>query len=114
MKSGFVNKTRFADAAQGGRFYPTLTFSLVVCTEFDESLCCRIKEQIQNRLCAPFDIDGKTLYVGSSCGYAAYPNDASTANEIRILADQRMYTEKEKHHMFSSLSSSSTGSGLEK
>lgn len=34
-------------------------FSLVVCTEFDESLCCRIKEQIQNRLCAPFDIDGK-------------------------------------------------------
>ena len=89
-------------------------FSLVVCTEFDESLCFRIKEQIQNRLCAPFDIDGKTLYVGSSCGYAAYPNDASTANEIRILADQRMYAEKEKHHMFSSLSSSSTGSGLEK
>ena len=89
-------------------------FSLVVCTEFDESLCCRIKEQIQNRLCAPFDIDGKTLYIGSSCGYAAYPNDASTANEIRILADQRMYAEKEKHHMFSSLSSSSTGSGLEK
>ena len=38
-------------------------FSLVVCTEFDESLCCRIKEQIQNRLCAPFDIDGKTLYI---------------------------------------------------
>ena len=70
-------------------------FSLVVCTEFDESLCCRIKEQIQNRLCAPFDIDGKTLYVGSSCGYAAYPRDASTANEIRILADQRMYAEKE-------------------
>lgn len=89
-------------------------FSLVVCTEFDESLCCRIKEQIQNQLCAPFDIDGKTLYIGSSCGYAAYPNDASTANEIRILADQRMYAEKEKHHMFSSLSSSSTGSGLEK
>ena len=42
-------------------------FSLVVCTEFDESLCCRIKEQIQNQLCAPFDIDGKTLYIGSSC-----------------------------------------------
>ena len=42
------------------------------------------------------------------------PYDASTANEIRILADQRMYAEKEKHHMFSSLSSSSTGSGLEK
>ena len=89
-------------------------FSLVVCAEFDESLCCRIKEQIQNRLCAPFDIDGKTLYVGSSCGYAAYPNDASTANEIRILADQRMYAEKEQHHMLSSLSSSSTGRGLEK
>ena len=89
-------------------------FSLVVCTEFDESLCCRIKEQIQNRLCAPFDIDGKTLYVGSSCGYAAYPRDASTANEIRILADQRMYAEKEQHHMLSSLSSSSTGRGLEK
>ena len=83
-------------------------------TEFDESLCCRIKDQIQNRLCAPFEIDGKTLYIGSSCGYAAYPRDASTANEIRILADQRMYAEKEQHHMLSSLSSFSTGRGLEK
>ncbi len=55
-----------------------------------------LRNRYKNRLCAPFDIDGKTLYVGSSCGYAAYPNDASTANEIRILADQRMYTEKEK------------------
>ena len=45
---------------------------------------------------------------------AADTRDASTANEIRILADQRMYAEKEQHHMLSSLSSSSTGRGLEK
>ena len=57
-------------------------FSLVVCTEFDESLCCRIKEKIQNRLCAPFDIDGKTLYVG----YSIVSEGVETEEEMSLLS----------------------------
>ena len=38
------------------------------------------------------------LHVGVSCGYAAYPRDSGRATEIRILADQRMYAQKEEQH----------------
>lgn len=38
------------------------------------------------------------LHVDVSCGYAAYPRDSSRATEVRILADQRMYAQKEDHH----------------
>ena len=32
------------------------------------------------------------------CGYAHYPEDSAAAADIRILADQRMYAEKERNH----------------
>ena len=43
-------------------------------------------------------IDGKRLQIGASCGYAHYPEDSAAAADIRILADQRMYAEKERNH----------------
>ena len=89
-------------------------FSLVVCTEFDESLASRIKEQIQNRLCAPLILTEKLCMLVPAADMPPIPMMHLLLMRSRILADQRMYAEKEKHHMFSSLSSSSTGSGLEK
>ena len=45
-----------------------------------------------------YPIDGKRLQIGASCGYAHYPEDSAAAADIRILADQRMYAEKEINH----------------
>ena len=43
-------------------------------------------------------IDGVTLTVGTSCGSAVYPDESRSTEEIRVLADQRMYEDKEKNH----------------
>ena len=46
----------------------------------------------------PFVINGQELHIGTSCGGALYPADSTEVKEIRILADQRMYAEKEINH----------------
>ena len=53
---------------------------------------------IVKTLTRPYEIDDKRLQIGASCGYAHYPEDGAAAADIRILADQRMYAEKERNH----------------
>lgn len=53
---------------------------------------------IVETLTQPYEIDGKRLQIGASCGFAHYPEDSAAAADIRILADQRMYAEKERNH----------------
>ena len=45
---------------------------------------------------APIVIDGVTLTVGTSCGCAVYPCDSDDVRAIRILADHRMYEDKQR------------------
>lgn len=73
-------------------------FALIIHANMDELLCEQTKQRILHSLLRPYKIDGKTLHIGASCGYAIYPNDSDDCGKIRILADQRMYAEKEKNH----------------
>ena len=41
-----------------------------------------------------FDIEGRLLSVDTSCGYAIYPEHSQKIDEIRIMADHRMYEDK--------------------
>ena len=73
-------------------------FALIICSAYDKAFCCHMAERIQIALTEPIKLAGKTLRVGVSCGCAAFPEDSSEAEEVRAIADQRMYEEKEKHH----------------
>lgn len=73
-------------------------FALIIHANMDELLCEQTKLRILHSLLRPYKIDGKTLHIGASCGYAIYPDDSDDCGKIRILADQRMYAEKEKNH----------------
>ena len=53
---------------------------------------------IRKTILTPFDIDGNHLCIGTSCGCASYPEEAAHTEDIRIIADQRMYEDKEKNH----------------
>lgn len=53
---------------------------------------------IRKTILKPFDIDGNHLCVSTSCGCASYPEEAAHTEDIRIIADQRMYEDKEKNH----------------
>lgn len=71
-------------------------FALIISAEMEDSLCMQTKMRIVQSLLLPYEIDGKTLHIGASCGYAVYPLETEDTGKIRILADQRMYAEKRK------------------
>ena len=43
---------------------------------------------------APYHVAGSLLTIGTSCGFALYPEDSGDVRAIRILADHRMYEDK--------------------
>lgn len=73
-------------------------FALLIGADLDEAHCQQLRDRIRQMLSQPFYLEGQVLHVGVSCGYAAYPRDSSRATEVRNLADQRMYAQKEEHH----------------
>ena len=73
-------------------------FALLIGADLDEAHCQQLRDRIRQELSQPFYLEGQVLHVGVSCGYAVYPRDSSRATEVRILADQRMYAQKEEHH----------------
>lgn len=73
-------------------------FALIISAEMGDSLCMQTKLRIVQSLLLPYEIDGKTLHIGASCGYAVYPLETEDTGKIRILADQRMYAEKKENH----------------
>lgn len=73
-------------------------FALIISAEMEDSLCMQTKMRIVQSLLLPYEIDGKTLHIGASCGYAVYPLETEDTGKIRILADQRMYEEKKENH----------------
>lgn len=73
-------------------------FALLICFGYDEEFCSQMAGRLQTTLTQPIELDGKILQVGVSCGCAAFPEDSGEAEGVRIIADQRMYEEKERHH----------------
>lgn len=72
-------------------------FALVMSGNMDDALCHKMIDRIDRAVRRPFDIDGVTIEVGASCGWAVYPDDGGS-EEVRILADRRMYECKERNH----------------
>lgn len=73
-------------------------FTILFSMDFDEHMIGEIKKRLKEMLEKPFQIDDHTLHVGCSIGFAAYPKESGDTTYIRILADRRMYEEKEKNH----------------
>lgn len=73
-------------------------FALLVPGEIDKEACRRKMEHVQEMVRVPYEIDGSTVTIGTSCGYAIYPDECPSAEQTRLLADQRMYDNKQKNH----------------
>lgn len=43
-------------------------------------------------------VAGSLLTIGTSCGFALYPEEGTDTDKITRLADQRMYKHKQKNH----------------
>ena len=72
-------------------------FALVLDGELTGDACQMMFERITAAVSRPYDIDGTEIDVGTSCGWACCPGEGS-AEEVRIIADRRMYACKEHNH----------------
>lgn len=54
----------------------------------------RVSDALVQRLKEPIELEHHTVSVGASVGIAMFPEDADTAERLRIAADRNMYAEK--------------------
>lgn len=73
-------------------------FALLLVGAHKQENCQRKVSQIKKTISAPYEIDGQTLRIGTSCGYALYPEQCPDGEQVCQLADQRMYDDKQKNH----------------
>jgi predicted signal transduction protein with EAL and GGDEF domain len=43
----------------------------------------------------PFELNGETVQIGASIGIAVFPEDASAMESLCVMADVRMYADKQ-------------------
>lgn len=73
-------------------------FSIIFSNQSSITFADKMVERISETINKPYIFDDITLTVGTSCGYAIYPNDTNDEAKLRILADSRMYETKQRHH----------------
>ncbi len=69
-------------------------FALILIGTVSQQTCQERYDRIKRVLGEPYQVAGHTLQISASCGFATYPADSDHVDQIRILADQRMYEDK--------------------
>ncbi len=73
-------------------------FALLLLGSMEQETCARKMNMICEMISVPYEIDGSSVSVGASCGYALYPAESVDVQQVRYIADQRMYENKQKNH----------------
>ena len=73
-------------------------FALLLLGPMGPEACASKMKMICEMVAVPYEIDGNTVSVGASCGYALYPAESVDVQQVRHIADQRMYENKQANH----------------
>ena len=73
-------------------------FALLLLGPMEPEACASKMNLICEMIAVPYEIDGNSVSVGTSCGYALYPAESVDVQQVRYIADQRMYENKQKNH----------------
>lgn len=73
-------------------------FALLLMGELTEDACSKKAARIRETIGAVYPIDGRDIVIGASCGWARYPAEGRRAEQVHVLADERMYQDKNLHH----------------
>mgnify|MGYP000361577796 FL=1 len=71
-------------------------FALIVNGAVTEGFCKSRVEKIKAAIREPYRLKAAEVQVSTSCGCAVYPCDSDDVRAIRILADHRMYEDKQR------------------
>ena len=74
-------------------------FALMIASKgrLDGERCSQLMQRLQKVVSRSVVIDGMEIHARISCGYAIYPDDSISMEELQIIADRRMYDNKAKH-----------------
>lgn len=91
----FVGRVRRSDtvARTGGD-----EFSIILEGRTSREEAEQVSRSLIHLLNQPLQLEGHEVRVGASVGIAMFPEDASTAEALRIAADLRMYEKKREAH----------------
>lgn len=73
-------------------------FALLLIGPMESETCASKMNLIREMIAVPYEIDGNTVSVGASCGYALYPAESVDVQQVCYIADQRMYENKQANH----------------
>ena len=73
-------------------------FALLLLGPMEPEACASKMNLICEMIAVPYEIDGNSVSVGASCGYALYPAESVDVQQVRYIADQRMYENKQANH----------------
>lgn len=73
-------------------------FALLLIGDLTPEDCQNKAAKVRRTVGVRYEIDEVSLTVGTSCGYALYPAECADAEQLRVLADQRMYEDKRRNH----------------
>lgn len=73
-------------------------FALLLLGPMEPEACASKMNLICEMVAVPYEINGNTVSVGASCGYALYPAESVDVQQVRHIADQRMYENKQANH----------------
>ena len=73
-------------------------FALLLLGPMTQETCARKMDMICEMIAVPYEIEGNAVSVGASCGYALYPAESVDVQQVRCIADQRMYENKQANH----------------
>lgn len=73
-------------------------FALLLLGPMEPEACASKMNLICEMVAVPYEIDGNTVSVGASCGYALYPAESVDVQQVRHIADQQMYENKQANH----------------
>lgn len=70
-------------------------FAVVHFTDKHDDFCAEVRKKLTDACSIPFDSKGSIMHVSVSCGYALYPQDATTVDGLVQTADTFMYRQKQ-------------------
>jgi len=69
-------------------------FAILVTSCVGDAALKELRNRLQQSIGVPVEVGGQICNVGTSVGYALYPEDADTSQKLLQLADQDMYRDK--------------------
>lgn len=73
-------------------------FALLLVGELSAGDCRRKATKVGIAVAEVYQLDGNDIFIGTSCGWSLFPSECPSAEQARLLADKRMYADKQRRH----------------